>query len=155
MIDRNLLTDFVEKQLEGTPLFVVDVTVTPDNRLTVEIDSREGGVDIDRCVELTRAIEAEFDRDREDYELEVGSAGLTSPFKVKAQYDKNVGNQVEVLTADGRKLKGTLTAASDDDFTVEVATKVKREGEKRPAVEQVPHTLKYNEVKYTKYLLDF
>lgn len=155
MIDRNLLTEFVEKHLEGTQLFVVDVTVTPDNHITVEIDSREGGVDIDRCVELTRAIEAEFDRDREDYELEVGSAGLTSPFKVKAQYDKNLGNEVEVLTRDGRKLKGTLTEAGADDFTVEVATKVKREGEKRPSVEMVPTRLRYDEVKYTKYLLNF
>ena len=78
-----------------------------DNRIVVEIDSYSS-VSIDDCVRLNGIIESHFDRDVEDYELEVGSAGLTSPLRVKAQYDKNVGNPVEVLTNDGRKLKGTL-----------------------------------------------
>ncbi len=90
MIDKQLLTQTIEEAIAGTSLFLVDVKVTPDNNITVEVDSREG-VDIDECVNLTRAIEARFDRDVEDYELEVGSAGLTSPFKVKAQYEKNTG----------------------------------------------------------------
>ena len=104
---------------------------------------------------LTRAVEAEFDRDVEDYELEVGSAGLTAPFKVKAQYDKNIGNPVEVLTADGRKLKGDLVAATDDDFTVAIEKMVKPEGAKRKVRVVENETLKYNEIKYTKYLIQF
>ena len=107
MIDKQLLTQEIEKDLEDTDLFLVDLSVSPDNRIVVEIDSRRG-VDIEDCTRLTQQIESAFDRDVEDYELEVGSAGLTSPFKVKGQYEKNIGNEIEVLTRDGRKLTGTL-----------------------------------------------
>ena len=154
MIDKEALARCVEKALEGTDAFLVDVQVAPDNLVRVEIDSQTG-VDIDTCAALTRSIEKEFDRDAEDYELEVGSAGLTSPFKVKAQYDKNVGNVVEVLTKNGRKLRGELKEAGSESFTIDVEEKVKREGQKRPVIEVRPVTLNYDEVKYTKYLLEF
>ena len=154
MIDKEALAKCVEKALEGTDAFLVDVQVAPDNLVRVEIDSQTG-VDIDTCAALTRSIEKEFDRDAEDYELEVGSAGLTSPFKVKAQYDKNVGNVVEVLTKNGRKLRGELKEAGSESFTIDVEEKVKREGQKRPVIEVRPVTLNYDEVKYTKYLLEF
>lgn len=154
MIDKEALARCVEAALEGTDAFIVDVKVTPDNYVTVEIDSQTG-VDIDTCAAVTRKIEEEFDRDAEDYELEVGSAGLTSPFKVKAQYDKNLGNRVEVLTREGRKLRGELTEAGPDSFTIEVEEKVKHEGQKRPVLEVRQIALRYDEVKYTKYLLEF
>lgn len=96
MIDKNKIAESVEKAIAGTDIFLVDVNVTPDNRVVVEIDAPHG-LDIDTCAKVTRAVEADFDRDVEDYELEVGSAGLTSPFKVKAQYMKNLGNEVEVI----------------------------------------------------------
>ena len=79
----------------------------------------------------------------------------TSPLRVKAQYDKNVGNPVEVLTADGRKLKGELKEAGDTDFTIVVSRKVKPEGAKRPVMVDEDVTLKYDEIKYTKYLIEF
>lgn len=154
MIDKQKLTDTINEAIKDTPLFLVDVTVTPDNNITVEVDSMES-VDIDECVKLTRDIEAVFDRDVEDYQLEVGSAGLTSPFKVKEQYIKNVGNQVEVLTRDGRKFKGTLTAVGDDDFTVAVTKKVKEEGKKRPVEVEEPVVTKVADTKTVKYLIDF
>ena len=154
MIDKQKLTDTINEAIKDTPLFLVDVTVTPDNNITVEVDSMES-VDIDECVKLTRDIEAVFDRDVEDYQLEVGSAGLTSPFKVKEQYVKNIGNQVEVLTRDGRKFKGTLTAVGDDDFTVAVTKKVKEEGKKRPVEVEEPVVTKVVDTKTVKYLIDF
>ena len=110
MIDRQALIDVISANL-GDDLFLIDVTVSRDNTIVVEIDACERSVTIDDCVALTRAVEAEFDRDVEDYELEVGSAGLTAPFKVTAQYHKNIGNPVEVLTADGRKLSFYYDAA--------------------------------------------
>ena len=79
----------------------------------------------------------------------------TSPLRVKAQYDKKVGNPVEVLTADGRKLKGELKEAGDTDFTIVVSRKVKPEGAKRPVMVDEDVTLKYDEIKYTKYLIEF
>ena len=139
----------------GGDLFVVDVAISADNHIVVEIDSYEGSVSIDNCVAITRAVEQAFDRDKEDYELEVGSAGLTSPLKVKAQYVKNIGNDVEVLTTQGAKLKGVLSEVGDDTFTIKVAKKVKPEGAKRPVVVEEDVTIKYSETKYTKYLIQF
>ena len=154
MIDRQALADVVSADL-GDNLFLVDIEVSGDNRIVVEVDSREGSVKIDDCVAINRAVEASFDRDVEDYELEVGSAGLTSPFKVKAQYEKNLGNEVEVLTNDGRKLKGVLSAVDDDTFTIKVTKKVKPEGAKRPVMVEEDETINYNETKYTRYLIQF
>lgn len=148
------MTEVVEDAIKGTDMFLVDITVSADNRIVVELDS-ETGMDIDACAAVTRRIEAEFDRDAEDYELEVGSAGLTSPFKVKAQYMKNLGNEIEVVTRDGRKLQGTLASVGADDFTVEVPTKVRHEGAKRPVIEQVPSVIAFDNVKTAKYVIKF
>ena len=144
----------VEEGLAGTDCFLVDVEVKPDNVLVVEIDNEEG-VDIDRCVALHRFLESKLDRDVEDYELEVGSAGITSPFKVLAQYKKNIGNEVEVLTKDGRKLSGVLKSADPDRFVVTVTKKVKSETSKRKVEVEEDCTLGYDEIKYTKYLIRF
>lgn len=154
MIDKELLAKTVEEAIEGTNLFVVDIAVKPGNNIIVELDSAEG-VDIDSCVAVTRKIESVFDRDVEDYELEVGSAGLTSPFKVKGQYEKNIGNELEILTRDGRKLSGRLVEVGDSSFTVEVPTKVKPEGAKRPVVELRPETFGYDDCKTVRYKIDF
>ena len=85
MIDKNVVTRIVEEWLEGKDYFLVDVTVTPDDKIVVEIDHAEG-VWIDDCVDLSRYIESKLNREVEDYELEVGSAGIGQPFKVLQQY---------------------------------------------------------------------
>lgn len=156
MIDKELLTRTVTEAMEGTDLFLVDVKITPANEITVTVDSTRG-VDIDQCLAITRRIEETFDRDTEDYELEVGSAGLTSPFKVKQQYDKNIGNPVEVVTRDGRKLHGTLTAVAPDftSCTVTVTRKEKEPGAKRPVTVQVPETLDIDNIKSIVYEIKF
>ena len=154
MIEKSELTKVIETALEGSELFLVDVAVSRDNNIVVEIDSMDC-VSIDDCAKLTKAIESHFDRDIEDYELEVGSAGLTSPFKVKRQYEKYIDEEVEILTKDGRKLKGTLKDATDDNFTVSITKKVKPEGAKRPVEVTDDETFNYDEIKYTKYLIQF
>ena len=80
---------------------------------------------------------------------------MTDPFKVLKQYEKNLGGEVEVLTIDGRKLHGTLTAVDTEQFTITIPTKVKVEGKKRPEVQDVEHTFKYDEIKYTKNIIQF
>ena len=154
MIDKQALTTFINSRLEGSDLYLVDLKISPDNNIVVEIDS-DTSVDIDRCVELTRDIESEFNRDEEDYELEVGSCGLTSPFKVRRQYEKNRGKEVEVLTSDGKKYKGLLKDVGDDSFTIVSEEKVRKDGDKRPVLEKMERTFPYSGVKYTKYLLQF
>lgn len=156
MIDKDKLKATVEDAIKGTGVFLVDIQVKPGNEIVVEIDSNDG-VDLDTCAYITRKIEAEFDRDKEDYSLEVGSAGLTAPFKVVEQYTKNLGKEIEVQTRDGRKISGVLTAVDGDtsSFTIEVPTKVKQPGAKRPTVEQVPTHLKMDECKIVRHLLKF
>lgn len=154
MIDKQQVEQAVTAAIEGTDIFIVEIKVTPDNKVTVELDST-GGMDIETCTRISAAIEAAVDREVEDYELEVGSAGLTSPLKVPAQYVKNIGNNLEVLTKDGCKLKGRLVEVSGSDFTLEIERKVKEPGAKRPTLVAEPITLSMDQVKKAVYLIDF
>ena len=152
MLDKAEVTRVIEQAIEGSDLFVVQVTITRDNIITVDLDS-DSSVDIDQCIMVNDAVLAAFDRDVEDYELTVGSYGISSPLLVRRQYDKNIGQEVEVLTRDGRKLKGVLTAADDEGFTIEVLTKVKVEGKKRPEQMMVPERITYDNAKQTKCII--
>lgn len=154
MIEKSVVEKLVEEWLEGKDYFLVDVSVTPDDRIVVEIDHAEG-VWIEDCVELSRFIESHLSREEEDYELEVGSAGIGQPFKVLRQYQNHVGKEVEVLTADGKKLRGVLSAVNEEQFEITVSVKKKLEGEKRPRMVEETMAFRYTEVKYTKYLIKF
>ena len=154
MIDKNVVRKLVEEWLTGKEYFLVDVEVSPDDRIVVEIDHADG-VWIEDCVQLSRFIEDHLSREEEDYELEVGSAGLGQPFKVPQQYMIFVGKEVEVLDADGKKHKGVLKAVDGNDFTVTVREKVKKEGAKRPVMMDVDKHFEMDKEKYTKYLIKF
>ena len=154
MIDKKELTAVINKALEGSKMFLVDLTVSGDNVIDVQLDSIVS-ITIDDCIAVNNAVHDAFDQDVEDYELTVGSYSLTDPFKVLKQYEKNMGGEVEVLTADGKKLKGTLNSASENEFTITVPTKTKIEGKKRPEMVDVEHTFKYDEIKYTKNIIQF
>ncbi len=154
MISKDTVKSIVEEWLDGKEYFLVDIEISPDDRIVVEIDHADG-VWIEDCVELSRFIEDHLSRDEEDYELEVGSAGLGQPFKVAQQYHCFVGKDVEVLDADGKKYKGVLKAVEGNDFTVTVQEKQKVEGKKRPQLVDTDHTFQMDKVKYTKYLINF
>lgn len=154
MIDKNVVSNIVEQWLADKEYFLVDVSVSPDDKVVVEIDHKDG-VWINDCENLSRFIEAHLSRDEEDYELEVGSAGLGQPFKVPQQYAANVGNEVEVMDADGRKWKGVLKAVNGRDFTLTVNERVQVEGKKRPVKMDVDHEFNMDNVKYTKYIISF
>ena len=154
MIDKNIVTRIVEEWLEDKDYFLVETLVSPDDKIVVEIDHAEG-VWIDDCVELSRYIESKLNREEEDYELEVGSAGIGQPFKVLKQYQIHIGKDVEVLTKDGKKWIGVLTDVNEQNFTVIIEKKVKPEGAKRPKLVEEAVTFTYDEIKYTKYLISF
>lgn len=154
MIAKSKVTEIVNEWLATQEYFLVEVSVSADNCVLVEIDHAEG-VWIDDCVALSKHIEAHLNRDEEDYELEVGSAGIGQPFKVLQQYINHIGKDVEVLACDGKKYKGVLTAANEVDFTITVKVKEKPEGAKRPIMVDKEYTWKYEEIKYTKYLINF
>ena len=154
MIDKNVVKKLVEEWLEDKEYFLVDIQLSPDSRIVIEIDHADG-VWIEDCVELSKFIEEHLSRDEEDYELEVGSVGLGQPFKVPQQYINFIGKEVEVLDKEGRKVKGILKSVEGDDFVVSVNEKVQVEGKKRPVKMDVDHAYNMNEVKYTKYIISF
>ena len=155
MAELNLqnLKDFVEEKLSGTDCFLVNLKIDKKD-IIVEIDS-DSRVDIDFVASLNREIEAHFAPEIDDYNLEVGSVGLTSPLKLPRQFKKNTGNDVEVLTKEGKKLHGMLKSADDEGFVLTTEEKVKKEGEKRPVIENVDHRFAYDEVKSVVYELKF
>jgi len=154
MIDKNLIISVVEEKLKGTNYYLTDVNVTPDNVISVEIDN-DNYVNIDDCVNLSRYIEQQFDREKEDYELEVSSAGITSPFKTYRQYIKNVGKEIETILNTGKELIGVLKHADEQMVTITVKKKVNIEGTKQKKTVTDDVTYNYNEIKQTKYLLRF
>lgn len=154
MIEKKLIIDFVKQYLEDSSNYLTDISVSADNTIIVEIDNDQG-VDIDDCVTLSRYLESKLDRDAEDFELTVTSAGLSSPFKVLRQYRKYEGREVEVLSKNGQKITGTLKSSDDNGFTVLVTKKVKPEGAKRKIEVEEDIRFAFDEVKHTKYLIRF
>lgn len=154
MISQNQIHEIVEKAITGTDIFIVDIKVVSGNKITVEIDKAEG-IGIEQCVEISRIIESNFDRETEDFELEVSSPGLGEPFKVFQQYQKNIGKTVEVLTKAGIKQTGALLEATEKSLKIEIEKKVKPEGKKKK--ELVKEVLEYetDQLKSTRIKIIF
>ena len=154
MIEKKVVSQLIEEKLASSSNYLVDVVIKPGNLIVVEIDNDEA-VSIDDSAELSRYLEEHLDRDVEDYELEVGSAGITSPFKVLRQYVYNIGNEVEMLLKNGSKLTGVLKSADENGVVVSVEKKVKPEGAKRKVTVVEDESYTFDEIKYTKYLIRF
>ncbi len=152
MIDKTELEKVINEALDGTKMYLVTLKVSKDNIIEVALDSDED-ITIDDCVAVNDAVLAAFDRDDEDYELTVGSYGISSPLLLPRQYRKNIGYEVEVLTADGRKLKGVLADADDEGFTLTMTVKKKLEGKKRPELVEEQEHFNYNDIKQTKNII--
>ena len=155
MIDKQLISDAVTRAIAETDIFVVDIRVSAANDIVVEIDS-PSPLDLDTCADISRKIEDSLDRDAEDFSLEVGNAGLTAPFKVRGQWLKNIGNDIELITRDGKKMHGRLLEVTDDDtITVGVDVKERPEGKKRPVIVNRPVNMKIADVKTACYMISF
>ena len=154
MISKDTVKSFVEEWLQGGDYFLVDITMGDDDRIVIEIDHADG-VWIEDCAELSRFLQEKLGDELGDYELEVGSAGLGQPFKVEQQYANHVGDQVEVVDAEGKKITGTLKAVDGRRFVLTTQEKQVPEGKKRPVKVDVDREFSMDEVKSTKYLLNF
>ena len=156
MINKNVVTKSVEEWLQKGDYYLVDVEMTTDDRIVIEIDHADG-VWIEDCADLSRHLQETLGDELGDYELEVGSAGIGQPFKVAQQYRNHIGKEVEVMQQDGKKLHGILSSVNEEgtQFTVTVKEKQQVEGKKRPELVDVDKTFAMNDVKYCKYLLAF
>jgi len=156
MIEKNTILAHVEEWLQKGDYFLVDVEMTPDGRIVIEIDCADG-VWIEDCADLSRHLQERLGDELGDYELEVGSAGIGQPFKVVQQYRNHIGKEVEVLQQDGIKQKGIMKSVSDDGtrFTISTQEKQHVEGKKRPVLVDVDKEFVIADVKYCKYVLAF
>lgn len=154
MIDCKKIEEVAARHLEGTDLFVVSCTATPANEVELLIDS-DTSVDIDACAALSRAVEAAFDRDQEDFELTVASAGIGSELKQLRQYRKLTGHSVEVLLRNGIRILARLEAADEAGITLSYEEKQAVEGKKRKVTVKVTRTYSFEQIKHTKEWLDF
>ena len=146
MIDKFKVLDIVKDVLEGSDKYLVNMKITPDNRIFVDLDG-DNGINIDDCIEVSRAIENSLNRDEEDFELNVSSAGADSPLKMPRQYRRHVGRELSVEPFEGAKVEGILTEAGDSQFTI------KTKGSKKEPSKEL--TFAYEDVKTARVIIRF
>lgn len=154
MIQEETIKQIAEEWLKGNEYFLVETKITPDRQILVEIDHPDG-VWIEDCVALSDYIKEKAGDELDEYDLEVGSAGIDQPFKVLQQYYNHIGQEVEVLTRAGKKMVGVLKSANEQTFTVTVKQKMVPEGLKRPKMVDVDLEFNYQDISYTKYVISF
>jgi ribosome maturation factor RimP len=155
MITKETLKTLVEEWLAKGDYFLVDIQMDGgDDRIVIEIDHADG-VWIEDCAELSRFLQEKLGDELGDYEMEVGSAGLGQTFKVAQQYVNHVGDDIEVIDAEGKKMTGVLKSVEGRNFVMTTQEKQIPEGKKRPVKVEVDKTFSMDEVKSTKYLLNF
>ena len=153
MVNRSEIVEMAGEQL-GEKMFLVDVHVSASNIIKVLVDSYDG-ITIEQCVEISRYIENKLDREREDFELQVSSPGLSEPFRVKEQYLKNRGRQIEIITIEGEQLSGLLKEATPEWILLETSTQKKMEGFKKKQRIVEEHQLNYSDIKNAKIVVTF
>ena len=153
-MDTEKIKEITKQELDGSNLFLVEINTTPHNEIEVVIDS-DNYVDIENCIELSRVIESHFDRDEEDFQLTVTSAGVGYPLKVYRQYLKLIGRPVEVILKSGVKILAELRQATEDSITLAYTEKRLVEGKKKKEEFEVVNTYTLAEIKTTKEYLDF
>lgn len=153
MIDKVKIAELVNEKLADDQ-FLVDVTISTSNEIHIMVDS-DTGISINQIVEISRHVESNLDRETEDFELSVFSAGLTEPFRLVRQYKKNVDKEIEVLLTNGQKLNGLLIGVEEQAIDLEVTTNEKIEGSKKKELVTKVHHLEYSEIKEAKKIFKF
>lgn len=142
------IATLVENFLRGTDKFLVDVLLKQGNRVYVFIDG-DHGVTIDDCVRVSRMLENSLDRDVEDFELNVSSAGADQPFRLPRQYPKNIGRSLHIKLTDGTELTGKLLSTDENGITL------LKEGNKKKKIAPEEIYLPYQKIKESKVIISF
>lgn len=148
-----LAQERIDELNNGT--FLVDVNISIGNKILIEIDNSNGGASIKDCLSVSRNVEHNLDREIEDFELEVSSAGLLKPFKVMQQYHKNIGKEVKVVLTPIGSIEGKLLQVDDEKILIETSEKVKIEGKKKKELVVKQEEIPFNQIKETKIILSF
>ena len=157
MIQKETIRKLAQERIDelDAGLFIVEITISSKPSIYVELDKEEGYVAIDECVSVSRNIEHNLDRESQDFELHVSSAGLDKPLRVPKQFIKNIGREVSVIKKDGSSLTGILMASKAKQLTLEITKVEKLEGKKKKetVVEQI--VLPMSQIKETKIVISF
>lgn len=153
-----MLKDKVQALLDGAlqahpSLFLIDFTIGGDNSIRVVLDG-DRGVNLQDCMDISRAIEHNLDREEEDFSLEVTSAGATSPLIHPRQYAKNIGRTLNVRTESG-ELEGILAGSSEDSITLEWKTREPKPEGKGKVTVQKSRQIGFSDIKVAKVVLKF
>ena len=151
MIEKEEIKKVAESKIKELDGFFVDVKVNTANVITLFFDRMEG-VQVEHCLEISKHIEGYFDRDLEDYELTVCSAGLDNPFIVDEQYHKYNGEEVGVLLTNGKRKKGVILSYENNLLTLEIRKKEKG-SKKKYILDKV--SIPKSEIKETKLKINF
>ncbi len=148
MFNKKKVTNIIEDYFVDSDKFLVDVKITPQNKIMVFIDG-DKGVTISDCADLSKYIEKLFDREKEDFELEVSSAGIGKPLMVHRQYVKNIGRKIAVRTFDNEKIIGELKNVDENGLEIELIDS--KAGKKKNAVkENRSKFISFNDIKEAK-----
>lgn len=154
MITKEEIQKLIEDKLKDDNLFLVELQVLPSNVINVELDGYEG-VTIQQCVDFSRQIENNLDREEEDFELHVSSPGLDKPLRVYQQYEKNVGREVKVVPLEGNVIKGRLTEVNEKEISIEYSVKKKIEGKKKKETIIEKEIIPFTNIKETTIIISF
>ena len=150
---RSKVETLLEASLEeNSSLFLISLKIGSDNSIQITLDGDEG-VTLKDCMNVSRAIEHNIDREEHDFSLEVASAGVGSPLLNSRQYIKNMGRKLRVELADVSTLEGILTAADDQEFTLEWKQREPKPVGKGKVTVTKQKTLSYNEINIAKVLV--
>lgn len=153
MITADMVRHIVEKHLNGTSQYLVDVSVRPGNKVVVEVDD-DRAIDIETLVMLNKAIRSALGEASDDMELQVGSPGMGRPFKVARQYQKHMGRIVEVLLNDGRTLQGQLASHDQELLGIRIQHPSKVKG-RLPKMDDDVTLFPLADIKATKAIIKF
>lgn len=154
MISIEKINDIISGLINDTEIFLVELSVSKSNQINVFIDSPKG-VDINSCIELSKQIEGSLDREVEDFELNVSSAGIERPFKVLKQYQKNCGKTIRIDTKKNERIIGTLLNVTESSITIEWETKKVIDGKKKKQLVNEKRELLFEDIKETKLVISF
>ncbi|MCH1437799.1 ribosome assembly cofactor RimP [Flavobacteriales bacterium] len=143
----------IAEGIEGTDIFVVDLTLSPSNDIKVLLDS-DTGLTLADCKKVSRAIEFNLDREEADFSLTVASAGIGEPLVIR-QYSKNVGRKVKVTLQDGEVIEAMMTAADEESIQLEWKSREKKPTGKGKITVVNQRTIEYREIKQTIVLITF
>jgi len=154
MITTEHINSLISERLVEKECFVVELDIKTGNNILLEVDSFKG-VSIQDCVDLSKIIEHSLNREEEDFELQVSSAGLDKPFRVKEQYIKNLGKEVKVITSKGEKIKGKLKEVGEQGITIEYTCKEKIAGKKKKEIIVKQEKIPFEKIKETTIIISF